>query len=187
MKIYIKYMVSHRCKLVVMSALDNMGVYYNSVELGAVKIKEKLTEQQYHQLATTLMKSGLQLMDDKKAILVEKVKNRIIEMIHYSDELPTINFSITLSEGLDYNYTYLSNLFSHTTGTTIEHFIILQKVERIKELLLYNELNIAEIADKLHYCNAAHLSKQFKKVTGLTPSYFKKIRQFRKRIVLEDL
>lgn len=187
MKIYIKNMVSYRCKLVVMSALDSMGVYYNSVELGEVRIKEQLTDQQHHELATKLMKSGLELMDSKKAILVEKIKNMIIEMVHYSDEVLKVNFSSHLSEKLNYNYTYLANLFSHTTGITIEHYIIIQKVERVKELLLYDELNVAEISYKLNYCNAAHLSRQFKEITGLTPSHFKKIRQFRQRIALEDL
>ena len=187
MKIYIKYMVSYRCKLVVMAALDDIGLQYRTVELGEVKLVEPLTEQQYRQLAGMLMKSGLELMDSKKAIIVEKIKNMTVEMVHYSDEVPKVNFSNHLSETLEYNYTYLANLFSQTTGITIEHYVILQKVERIKELLLYDELNIAEISYKLNYSSAAHLSSQFKKITGLTPSYFKKIRQFRKRIALEDL
>lgn len=187
MKIYIKYMVSHRCKLVVMAALDDIGVHYGTVELGEVRIKKHLTQQQHDELAITLLKSGLELMDSKKAILIEKIKNIIIEMVHYSDELPIVNFSTYLSEKLDFNYTYLANLFSQSTGTTIEHYFILQKVERIKELLLYDELNITEISYKLNYSSVAHLSSQFKKVTGLTPSYFKKIKKFRKRIALEDL
>lgn len=187
MKIYIKYMVSYRCKLVVMEALDNLRVQYSTVELGEVNITDSLTDQQYHQLSGILMKSGLELMDSKKAIIVEKIKNMTIEMVHYSDEVPKVNFSSYLSETLEYNYTYLANLFSQTTGITIEHYVIIQKVERIKELLLYDELNIAEISYKLNYSSAAHLSSQFKKITGLTPSYFKKIRQFRKRIALEDL
>lgn len=187
MKIYIKYMVSLRCKLVVIAALDSLGVQYGTVELGEVKLAEPLTEQQYQQLSSILMKTGLELMDSKKAIVVEKIKNIIVEMVHYSDEFPRVNFSNHLSETLEYNYTYLANLFSQTTGITIEHYVILQKVERIKELLLYDELNIAEISYQLNYSSAAHLSSQFKKITGLTPSYFKKIRQFRKRIALEDL
>jgi AraC-like DNA-binding protein len=187
MKLYIKYMVSHRCKLVVMAALDALGVHYGAVELGEVKITENLTQEQHDQLAITLIKSGLELMDSKKAILVEKIKNIIVEIVHYSDEAPIVTFSSYLSEKLGLNYTYLANLFSQTTGTTIEHYFIIQKVERIKELLLYDELNITEISYKLNYSSAAHLSSQFKKVTGLTPSYFKKIRQFRKRIALEDL
>jgi AraC-like DNA-binding protein len=187
MKIYIKYMVSHRCKLVVMAALDQLGLSYGIVELGEVVIKEEISQKQHDQLALSLMKSGLELMDNKKAILIEKIKNIIIEMVHYSDEVPRITFSSYLSEKLDFNYTYLANLFSQTTGTTIEHYIIIQKVERVKELLLYDELNITEISYKLDYSSVAHLSSQFKKITGLTPSYFKKIRQFRNRIALEDL
>lgn len=180
-------MVSQRCKLVVMAALDRLGLHYGTVDLGEVKIKEDLTQEQHDQLADTLMKSGLELMENKNAILVEKIKNVIIEMVHYSDEVPRVNFSNYLSETLDFNYTYLANLFSQTTGITIEHYIIVQKVERAKELLLYDELNITEISYKLNYSSVAHLSNQFKKVTGLTPSYFKKIRQFRKRIAIEDL
>lgn len=187
MKIYIKYMVSHRCKLVVMAALDGLGVQHGIVELGEVIVTGDLSEQQRNELAITLMKSGLELMDNKKAILIEKIKHIIIEMVHYSDEVQQVNFSSCLSEKLGFNYTYLANLFSQTTGTTIEHYLIIQKVERVKELLLYDELNVTEISYKLDYSSVAHLSSQFKKITGLTPSYFKKIRQFRKRIALEDL
>ncbi|MBK8653921.1 MAG: helix-turn-helix transcriptional regulator [Haliscomenobacter sp.] len=187
MKLYIKYMVSHRCKLVVMAALDGLGLHYSAVELGEVKIEEELTPEQHDQLAITLMKSGLELMDDKKAILIETIKNIIVEMVHYSDEVPRVNFSDYLSENLHFNYAILANLFSQTTGITIEHYFIIQKVERIKELLLYEELNITEISYKLNYSSVAHLSSQFKRITGLTPSYFKKIRQFRARIPLEDL
>lgn len=187
MKIYIRYMVSQRCKLVVETALDELGMDYGTVLLGEVNLKEPLNKEQHDELRRILMKSGLELMDNKHAILVEKIKNTIVEMIHYSDESPNINFSNYLSEKLDHNYTYLANLFSQTTGITIEHYIIIQKIERIKELLLYDELNITEISYKLNYSNVAHLSNQFKKITGLTPSYFKKLKEFRMRIALEDL
>jgi AraC-like DNA-binding protein len=187
MKIHIKYMVSHRCKLVVMAALDNMGLQYGPVELGKVTIAEDLTQEQIDQLAATLMKSGLELLDSKNAILVEKIKNIIVQLIHYSEEIPNLNFSHYLSENLNFNYTYLANLFSETTGTTIEHYIIIQKVERIKELLLYDDLNISEISYRLHYSSPGHLSNQFKKITGLTPSYFKKLKKHKMRIALEDL
>ncbi len=170
-----------------MAALDGLGLHYSAVELGEVKIEEELTPEQHDQLAITLMKSGLELMDDKKAILIETIKNIIVEMVHYSDEVPRVNFSDYLSENLHFNYAILANLFSQTTGITIEHYFIIQKVERIKELLLYEELNITEISYKLNYSSVAHLSSQFKRITGLTPSYFKKIRQFRARIPLEDL
>jgi AraC-like DNA-binding protein len=187
MKIYVKYMVSARCKMVVRSALDALGLHYGTVELGEVDVKEVLSSEQRSRLEITLLKSGLELMDDKKAILIEKIKNIIVEMIHYSDDQPKTNFSYFLSEKLGYNYTYLANLFSIATGTTIEHYIIAQKIEKVKELLLYDELNLTEISYRLNYSSVAHLSNQFKKVTGLTPTFFKNLRQHRMRIALEDV
>nr|MBS0038128.1 helix-turn-helix transcriptional regulator [Saprospiraceae bacterium] len=186
-KIYIKYMVSIRCKLVVRAALDAMGLHYSNVELGEVEIREILTPEQRAELEKVLLKSGLELMDDKKAKLIEKIKTIVIEMIHYSDEQPRINFSHYLSEKLEYNYTYLASLFSETTGTTIEHFVIAHKIERVKELLLYDELNLTEISYQLNYSSVAHLSNQFKRITGLTPTFFRQLQQYRKRIALEDL
>ena len=172
-------MVSIRCKMVVKSELDKLGLHYTVVELGEVHVDEEVSDEQRNELRTALLQSGLELMDDKKAILVEKIKNVIIEMVHYEDELPKTNFSDYLSEKLNYNYTYLANLFSETKGITIEHFMILHKIERVKELILYDELNLSEIAWKLHYSSVAHLSHQFKKITGLTPSYFKTLREKR--------
>jgi len=172
-------MVSIRCKMVVKSELDKLGLHYGVVDLGEVHIDEQISDEQRDQLKQSLLTSGLELMDDKKAILVERIKNVIIEMIHYEDELPKTNFSDYLSEKLNYNYTYLANLFSETKGITIEHFMILHKIERVKELILYDELNLSEIAWKLHYSSVAHLSHQFKKITGLTPSYFKTLREKR--------
>ena len=186
MKLYIKYMVSIRCKMVVKSELDKLGLNYGVVDLGEVEIKENLSEDKREKLKTALLKSGLELMDDKKAILVEKIKNVIIEMVHYEDELPKTNFSDYLSEKLDYNYTYLANLFSETKGVTIEHFMILHKIEKVKELLFYDELTLSEIAWKLHYSSVAHLSHQFKKITGLTPSFFKSLKD-KRRSTLENL
>jgi AraC-like DNA-binding protein len=180
-------MVCIRCKMVVREALDSLGLHYGNVELGEVEVKEDITPEIRARLEATLLKSGLELMDDQKAMLIEKIKKVVIEMIHYSDEQPQINFSHFLSEKLGYNYTYLANLFSEITGTTIEHFIIAHKIERVKELLLYNELNLTEISYKLNYSSVAHLSNQFKSVTGLTPTFFKQLRQYKKRIALEDL
>jgi AraC-like DNA-binding protein len=180
-------MVSLRCKLVVKAALDELGLRYTSVELGEVDLKDEITGEQREILRTKLLKSGLELMDDNKAKLIEKTKNVIVEMVHYSEEYPKTNFSDYLSEKLNYDYTHLANLFSDVTGTTIENYIIIHKIERVKELLLYDELNLTEIAFQLHYSSVAHLSNQFKRVTGLTPTYFKKMRQFKKRISLEDL
>jgi AraC-like DNA-binding protein len=186
MILYIKYMVSIRCKLVVKSELDRLGLHYKVVELGEVQIEENINEDQRMQLKMALLPSGLELMDDKKAILVEKIKNVIIEMIHYEDELPKTNFSDFLSEKLNYNYTYLANLFSETKGITIEQFIIHHKIERVKELILYDELNLSEIAWRLHYSSVAHLSNQFKKVTGLTPSFFKSLKE-KRRTALDNV
>lgn len=174
-------MVSIRCKMIVKSALEELNLNYGSVELGSVDIKDKLTDKKRKKLKAALLQSGLELMDDKKAILIEKIKSLIIEMIHYDDELPTVKKSIYISEKLNYDYTYLANVFSEVTGTTIENYIIAHKIERVKELLLYNELNLSEIAIKLHYSSLAHLSNQFKKVTGLTPTYFKKLKVMRRR------
>lgn len=179
-------MVSIRCKMIVKEKLKELGLPYVTVNLGEVEMKQHLTKQQRDQLKAALLKSGLELMDDKKAILIEKIKNVIIEMVHYTDEPPETNFSIYLSKKLGYDYTYLSNLFSETEATTIEHFILIHKIERVKELIIYDELNLTEIAFKLHYSSVAHLSNQFKKITGLTPSFFRSLKN-KKRNTLEDL
>jgi len=186
MKLLIKNMVSLRCKMIVKSELEKMHLQFTVVELGEVEITEELSSKQQEELKTSLLKSGLELLEDKKSMLIEKIKNIIVEMIHYSDEPPLLNFSTYLSEKLNYDYNYLSNLFSEVKGTTIEHFIISHKIERAKELLIYNELTLTEIAEKLHYSNVAHLSNQFKKVTGLTPTFFKKMKH-KRLIALENL
>ena len=176
MKLYIKYMVSLRCKMVVKEALHLLGLHYVSIDLGVIDLKEDITDQQRNLLKENLIKSGLELMDDKKSILIEKIRNVIIEMIHYADELPEINYSEYISDKLGYDYTYLANLFSEVKGVTIQHFIILHKIEKIKELLLYDELTLTEISYKLNYSSVAHLSNQFKKITGLAPSYYKQLK-----------
>lgn len=186
MKLYIKYMVSARCKMKVKAELKKLGLHFITIDLGEVEIMESITKVQTEQIKVALLKSGLELMDDKNAMLIEKIKNVIIEMVHHSDELPKVNFSNFLSEKLKYDYTYLSNLFSETEGTTIEHFILLHKIERVKELIIYGELNLTEIAFKLHYSSVSHLSNQFKKITGLTPSFFKSLKD-KKRTSLENV
>ena len=186
MKLLIKNMVSLRCKMIVKSELENMHLHFTVVELGEVEITEELSPEQLQTLKIALLRSGLELMEDKKSILIEKIKNIVVEMIHYSDEPPVLNFSAYLSEKLNYDYNYLSNLFSEVKGTTIEHFIIAHKIEKVKELLIYNELTLTEIAAKLHYSNVAHLSNQFKKVTGLTPTFFKGMKH-KRLIALENL
>ena len=174
-------MVCIRCKMIVKDELLKLGIHPIRVELGEAELAESVTTEQFSQLKTGLHRWGLELMDDKRAVLIEKIKNVIIETIHYDDEELLVNFSVHLSEKLNYDYTYLSNLFSEVQGTTIEHFIVVHKIERVKELLVYDELNLTEIAWKLHYSSVAHLSNQFKKITGLTPSHFKKLKQKRLR------
>ncbi len=173
-------MVSLRCKMMVKDELKKLGLHFVVVDLGTVEILEDITAQQKEQLKVSLLRSGLELLDDKKSILIEKIKNVIVEMIHYSDEIPKTNYSDYLSKKLDYDYTYLSNIFMEVKGTTIQQFIIVHKIERVKELILYDELNLSQIANKLHYSSAAHLSNQFKKITGLSPSVFKQLKNKRK-------
>lgn len=180
MKLYIKFMVSLRCKLLVKEELEKLGLHYVVLDLGVVDVLEDISQTQRDELKRNLLKSGLELLDDKKSILIDKIKNVIIEMVHYTDELPKVNYSDYISEKLGYDYTYLSNIFSEVKGITIQHFIIIHKIERVKELLLYNELNLTEISYRLHYSSVAHLSNQFKKVTGLSPSFFKQLKQKRK-------
>lgn len=173
-------MVSLRCKLMVKLELEKLDLHYTSIELGMIEIKEDITDELKQKLKSNLAVSGLELLDDRKSILVDKIKNVIIEMIHYSDEVPQVNYSDFISEKLNYDYTYLSNLFSEVKGITIQHFIINHKIERAKELILYDELDLTEIAYKLNYSSVAHLSNQFKKVTGQSPSFYKKIGAKRK-------
>lgn len=185
MKLYIKNMVSNRCMIAVKEELKKLGLHFILVELGEVEIMENISLEQREQLSRGLASSGLELMDDRRAILIEKIKNVVIEMVHHSDEIIKINFSDYLSEKLNHDYTYLANLFSEIQGTTIAQFIILHKVERIKELIIYDELNISEIAWKMNYSSVAHLSNQFKKVTGLTPTHFKQLKEKRRRPIDE--
>lgn len=179
-------MVSNRCKMAVKEELKKLGLHFIVVDLGEIDIMETLTLEQHDELKAGLLNSGLELMDDKRAVLIEKIKNVITEMIHYSDEVPKMNYSDFISEKLDYDYTYLSNLFSEIKGITIQQFIIVNKIERAKELLLYDELNLTEISYKLNYSSVAHLSNQFKKVTGLSPTHFKQLKD-KRRIPLEEI
>lgn len=186
MKLYIKYMVSNRCKMAVKEVLKRMNLHFVVVDLGEVEVMENLSQPQIETLRSDLLLSGLELMDDKRSVMIEKIKNVIIDMIHYSDELPKTNYSDYISSKLNHDYTYLSNMFSELKGITIQQFIILHKVERAKELMMYEELNLTEISYKLNYSSVAHFSNQFKKVTGITPSEFKKQKD-RKRFPIEEL
>lgn len=186
MKLFIKHMVSQRCKMIVKEALVRMGLHNAYVKLGEVELKEDLTAEQYKQFRFALHKAGLELMVDRRSILIEKIKTAIVELVHYSDEQLRVNLSDYLSIKLKYDYTYLANLFSTVQGSTIEQFFIAHKIERVKELLIYNELNLTEIADLMHYSSVGHLSNQFKKVTGQTPSNYRQLRQH-KRTHLENV
>lgn len=175
-------MVSLRCKMIVKEELKKMGLRYVVVDLGTVEILEDISSVNRVELKKNLLKFGLELLEDKKSVLIEKIKNVIIEMIHFMDEVPKVNYSDYISEKLNYDYTYLSNIFSEVKGITIQQFIIVHKIERVKELLLYDELNLTEISYKLHYSSVAHLSNQFKKITGLSPSYYKSLRLKRRNL-----
>jgi AraC-like DNA-binding protein len=180
MQLHIKFMVSERCKMMVKAELQALGLKYVVVELGMVDVLEDLSHEKRELFKENLLKSGLELLDDKKSILIERIKNVITDMIHHLEKEPQVNYSDYISAKLKYDYTYLSNIFSEVNGITIQQFIILNKIERVKELLLYDELNLTEIAHNLHYSSVSHLSNQFKKITGLTPSFFKNLRHKRK-------
>jgi AraC-like DNA-binding protein len=179
-------MVSNRCKMAVKEELRKLNLHFIFVDLGEIEIMEKLSKEELELFKAGLIATGLELMDDKKAVLIEKIKNVIIEMVHHSDEVLKVNFSDYLSEKLHHDYTYLANLFSEVQGTTIEQFIISHKIERIKELIIYGELNITEIAWKMNYSSVAHLSNQFKKMTGLSPSHFRNLKN-KRRTPIEEI
>lgn len=170
-------MVSQRCKILVKEEFEKLGLHNITVDFGVVEIFDNMTQEQREQLGESLFRSGLQLLDNKKSILIERIKNVIIEMIHYKNELPATSYSAYLSEKLSYDYTYLSNLFSEVRGITIQQYIIVHKIERVKELLLYNELNLTQIASKLGYSSIGHLSNQFKKATGFSPTLYKQLKK----------
>jgi AraC-like DNA-binding protein len=169
--------------MLVKSELDKLGVHYTSVELGEAEIKDNISQEQLDRLNIALKKTGLELMDDKKSILVEKIKAVIIELVHYNEEQVKVNLSDYLSKKLNHDYTYLASLFSEVKGITIEQFYLAHKLEKVKELLVYDELNLTEIAFKMHYSSVAHLSNQFKKITGLTPSHFKQLKHKRRSVL----
>lgn len=186
MMLYIKFMVSGRCKLAVKEELKKLGLHYIIVDLGQVEIMEELSSLQLAKLNFVLGKIGLELMDDKRSVLIERIKNVIIDYVHHKDEFLKVKFSTYLEEKLNHDYTYMANVFSETQGTTIEQFLISHKIERIKELMFYGELSISEIAWKMNYSSVAHLSNQFKKITGLSPSHFRSLKES-KRLPIEDL
>lgn len=180
-KLIIKNMVSIRCKMIVRSELAKLGINDAEVRLGEVQIKEGLSAEQRDQLKIALLKYGFELMENKNARLIENIKNLVVEMVHYDEELPRVHLSDYLSSKLHHDYSYLSQLFTEVQGTTIEHFLIAHKIEKVKELLVYNDLTLTEIFYRLGYSSVAHLSNQFKKVTGLTPSHFKELKDKRRK------
>jgi AraC-like DNA-binding protein len=180
MRLYIKNMVSLRCKMVIRNVLQKWGLHHSNIDLGEIEILEDISERERKKLAEDLLKYDLELLDNKKQILIERINTLIIEMIQCSDELPATNYSTYISSKLKYDYTYLSNLFSEMKGITIRQYIIIYKIEKVKELLTYDELSLTEIADKLHYSSVAHLANQFKKTTGISPKLFKKLKQNRR-------
>jgi len=173
-------MVCIRCQMAVKAELEKLGLHYVYVRIGEVETIEDISPEQLEQLNISLKKAGLVLMDDKKSILVEKIKSAIIELVHYREEQINVNMSDYLSEKLNYDYTYLANLFSEVNGINIEKFYLTHRIERVKELLVYDELNLSEIAFKMNYSSVSHLSNQFKKITGMTPSYFKRLKNKRR-------
>jgi AraC-like DNA-binding protein len=176
MKLYVKFMVSQECKKNVQQTLERMGLDYQGMDLCEVEVKNNITDLQRSRLKEELLVSGYELMDGKSSSIIQDIKDSITELIHYSDELPKIKNSDFLADKLKHDYTYMANLFSEATGITIEQYIITQKIERVKRLLMFEKLTLTEISYKLNYCSVAHLSQQFKKVTGLTPSFFKQLK-----------
>jgi len=167
--------------MIVKSALNNLEIEYSTVELGEVEISGTLSKKTQNQLKIALSKSGIEIMDKQKAVLIKKIKHIVIEMVHYADELPKKNFSDYLSKKLKMDYTIMCHIFSQSKGITIEHFLMIHKIEKAKELLVYDDLSIKAIASKLHFTGSRQLSNQFKKLTGLTPTFFMSIKAFRKK------
>jgi AraC-like DNA-binding protein len=179
-------MVCNRCKMVVKSELEKFGLNPISVALGEVEISEELDRQKQENLNSKLLEFGFELLDDKKSRVIEKVKNLIVDLVHTKDNELKTNLSQYIAANIGQDYNYISNLFSRHESTTIEQYYALQKIERVKELIVYDELNLNEIADMLNYSSASHLTRQFRKVTGLTPTFFKSLKE-EKRHPLENL
>ncbi|MFV0392477.1 MAG: AraC family transcriptional regulator [Paludibacteraceae bacterium] len=180
-KLFIKNMVCNRCVMVVKNELERLGFVAVEVRMGEATIEGELTPEDKETLSSVLVSLGFELIDDKKSRIIEKIKNTIIDVVHYQEPDTRTNFSDVLSERLHHDYNYLSGLFSEVEGTTIEKYLIAQKIEKVKELLVYDELSLSEIAFRLNYSSVAYLSNQFKKISGLPPSHFKKIGQEKRK------
>jgi AraC-like DNA-binding protein len=179
--LFIKNMVCNRCIMVVQQELDKLGLPVQSIRLGEVQLDSEPPAAAKKQLEQVLLGLGFELIDDKKSRIIEKIKTLIIELVHQQDNDTKTNLSALLSDKLHHEYNYLSNLFSEVEGSTIEKYFIAQKIEKVKELLVYDELSLSEIAFRLNYSSVAYLSNQFKKVTGLTPSHFRQIREDKRK------
>lgn len=186
MKIYVKNMACESCKIVVKEALEELDVSPIKVELGEIEIKEELSNEEKKELNKKIKKAGLELLEKKQGVIIEKMRKVMVDYVYKSDEKPNIKFSALLSDELNHSYTYLANFFSEIEATTIEQYIIALKIERIKELIIFGEDTFSEIAHKLHYSSVSHLSSQFKKVTGLTPSHFKALKE-KRRITIQNI
>ena len=174
MKLFIKNMTGIECKSIVKEVFENLAIHIVNIEMGAVEIFDDLSDKQRVLLKNNLFLAGLELIEDRKIAIIEKIKNEIIQMVHYNDVLPSINYGTYLNQRLNLSPVYLSNLFVEVEGISIQQFVIINKIEKVKELLLYNECSLTEISNKLNYSSVGHLSNQFKKITGLSPSTFKK-------------
>lgn len=181
MLLHIKNMVCDRCKIVVKNELEKLGFHPKRIILGEVLFTKELSAQEKHMIEKTFRKFGFELIDEKSGWIIEKIKILIVDLVHYSEEEIKINLSEYLESRIHKDYTYLSNLFSLSQGITIEKYYICQKIERVKELLVYDELTLSEISYRMGYCSVAYLSNQFKKVTGLTPGHFKKIKSIKRK------
>ncbi len=186
MKIYVKNMACESCKIVVKKALTELDISPVKVELGEIETKQDLTIEEKKELNNKIKSAGLELLEKKQGVLIEKIRKVIYNYVYKSDEKPNIKFSVLLSEELNHNYNYLANFFSEVEATTIEQFILALKIERIKELIIFGEDTLSEIAYKLHYSSVAHLSAQFKKITGLTPSHFRALKE-KRRITIQNI
>ncbi len=184
-KLYIKNMVCSRCRMVVRSELEKLGLHPTAVELGEVELAEQPSQHQLILLDTALHQLGFERIDDQKSRLIEKIKNIIVQLVHHSGETIDTNLSAYITSHIHHDYNYLSNLFSEVEGTTIEKYFIAQRIEKAKELLVYDELSLSQIADKLGYSSVAYLSNQFKKITGFTPTYFKSLKEHKRRNIEE--
>lgn len=186
MKIYVKNMACESCKVVVKEALEEMDIHPVKVDLGEIEIKDDISDDEKRELNSRIKKVGLELLEKKQGVLIEKIRSVMVDYVYKSEEKPNVNFSVLLSEKLHHSYTYLANFFSEVEATTIEQYIIALKIERIKELIIFGEHTFSEIAYMLHYSSIAHLSNQFKKVTGLTPTHFKALKE-KRRITIQDI